>query len=76
MASDLGLLGRLLPASASRERRRTGAVLFAAELIPVLGVAVLGWSLGETWLVYFCEAVILAALGSTCSRGHAPGAIP
>jgi hypothetical protein len=64
VASDLGLLGRLLPfvASASRKRRRTGAALFAAELLPVLGVAFLGWSLGEMLLVYFCEAVILAAL--------------
>lgn len=64
MASDLGLLGRLLPfiASASRKRRRTGAALFAAELLPVLGVAFLGWSLGEMLFVYFCEVVILDAL--------------
>lgn len=64
MASDLGLIAHLLPfaASASRRRRRTGAALFAAELVPVVGVAVLGWSLGEMLFVYFCEAVILAAL--------------
>jgi hypothetical protein len=59
-----GLVARLLPflGSSSRPRRRTGAALFAANLVPVLGVAALGWSLGEMLLVYFCEAVILAAL--------------
>lgn len=63
-AHPIGLLARLLPfvASPSRRRRRTGAALFAAELVPVVGVAFLGWSLGEMLLVYFCEAVILAAL--------------
>lgn len=59
-----GVAARLLPflASSSRPRRRTGAALFAANLAPVAGVALLGWSLGEMLLVYFCEAVILAAL--------------
>jgi hypothetical protein len=64
VASILGVPARLLPflASASRERRRTGAALFAAHLVPVLGVAFLGWSFGEMLLVYLGESAILAAL--------------
>lgn len=39
-----GLVARLLPflGSSSRPRRRTGAALFIANLVPVLGVAALG----------------------------------
>ena len=73
-----GTLARLLPflGSSSRQRRRTGAALFAANLAPVLGVAVFGWSLGEMLLIYFGEAVILAALVPikiVVASAYAPG---
>ena len=46
----------------SRRRRQAGWAQLAANLFPVVGVLLLGWSFAEMLAVFFCETALLVLL--------------
>jgi hypothetical protein len=66
MASGLSVLSAALrlPAlhAASRRRRQAGWVQLAGNLVPLVGVLLLGWSFAEMLLVFFFETALFVLL--------------
>lgn len=66
MASGLSALSAALrlPAlhAASRRRRQAGWVQLAANVVPLVGVLLLGWSFAEMLVVFFFETALLVLL--------------